>query len=255
MPNQNQPAVDVAHDAEPVADQRAGDDQQRDPEQQVDQETLSARLPPAGDRGRQEQPGADPRDADPDDRRLDVHVAQEVERQDVLQRDAVEAAPVVVGVRHDGAGGDLQQQHHRDDEEILADPALAFGERAEARQHRVHRRIVGMVEPELVDEQHEAEGEEGEAEAGPGPDEGVGRRRVADLRLVGPVLGPGPGCVRTARDRGQRRIDQEVAGAQHLVRRQAVGRRPAGIEIGRRQFLRDVVAQRDDGGGQRVGHA
>ena len=123
----------------------------------VDEQALSARLAPAGDGWGQEQAGADPRHADPDDRRLDVHVAQEVERQDVVQRDAVEAAPVVVGVRHDRAGGDLQQQHDCDDQEILADPALAVGQRAEPRQHRVHRRIVGIVQPELVDEQHQAE--------------------------------------------------------------------------------------------------
>ena len=85
-----------------------------------------------------------------------------------------------------------------------------------------------MVQPELVDEQHQAECEEREAEAGPGPDEGVGRRRVADLGLVGPVLGPRPAHIRTARDGGQRRVDQEVAGPQHRVRCQAVGRGPAG---------------------------
>ena len=47
--------VDVAHDAEIVADQRAGDDQQRHPEQQIDQQALAARLAAAGDRGREEQ--------------------------------------------------------------------------------------------------------------------------------------------------------------------------------------------------------
>ena len=74
-------AVDVPHDAKPVADQRAGDDDQRHPEQQIDQQPLAARLAAAGDGRREEQAGADPGDADPDDRRLDVDVAQEIERQ------------------------------------------------------------------------------------------------------------------------------------------------------------------------------
>ena len=160
MPNQNQPCVDVAHDAEPVADQCAGDDQQRHPEQQVHQKALTARLLAAGDGGARNRPAPihdTPIHTIGD---LDVHVAQEVERQYVMQRDAVEAAPVVVGVRHDRAGGDLHQQHGSNDEKILAHLALAFRQRAEPRQHRVHRRIVGMVQPELVDEQHEAKREE-----------------------------------------------------------------------------------------------
>ena len=48
MPNQNQPWPIYPHDAEIVADQRAGDDQQRHPEQQIDQEMLPlASWPPA----------------------------------------------------------------------------------------------------------------------------------------------------------------------------------------------------------------
>ena len=118
-------AVDVAHDAQPVADQRAGDDDQRHPEQHIDEQPLAARLPAAGDRRGEKQAGADPAHTDPDDRRLDVHVAQEVERQEVVQVEPVEAAPVVVGVRHDRAGEDLQQQHGGDHQEVFADLALA----------------------------------------------------------------------------------------------------------------------------------
>ena len=55
--------VDVAHDAEIVADQRAGDDEQRDPEQEIDQQSLALRLAAAGDRRREEQAGADPADS------------------------------------------------------------------------------------------------------------------------------------------------------------------------------------------------
>ena len=145
LPNQNHALLHVAHNAEPIADQRAGDDNQGDPEQDIDQQTLAARLAPAGDRRRQKQPGADPAHADPDDRRLDVHVAQEVERQDRMQIEAVKAAAIVIGVRHDRAGEDLQQQHRRDHEKVFADLALAFGERPEGDQHRVHRTFVGAV--------------------------------------------------------------------------------------------------------------
>ena len=86
-----------------------------------------------------------------------MDVAQEVEWQHVMQRDAVEASTVVVGVRHDRAGGDLHQQHGNDDQKILTRLALAFGQRAESSQHQVHWCVVWMVEPELVDEQHQAE--------------------------------------------------------------------------------------------------
>src|SRR3984885_12269715 len=67
----------------------------------------------------------------------------------------------------------------------------------------VHRRIVGVVQEELIDEQHDAEGEEGEAEADPGPPKGVGGGRVADQRLIGPVLGPGPRHARPSGHRGE----------------------------------------------------
>ena len=43
--------------------------------------------------------------------------------------ETVEAAAVVVGMRHDRAGEDLQQQHRRDHEEVFADLALAVGQR------------------------------------------------------------------------------------------------------------------------------
>ncbi len=147
------------------------------------------------------------------------------------------------------------RQHQRDDEKVLADPALALGERSEPREHRVHRRVVRIVQPELGDEQNETEGKEREAETRPGPHEGVCCRRVADLGLVGPVLRPGPARSWTSRERRQCRIYQEVAGVSRLVSREAIGRRPSGVEVGRREFLRDIAAQRDDRTGPCVGNA
>ena len=41
-----------------------------------------------------------------------------------MQVQPVEAASVVVGVCHDSAGEDLQQQHGCDHQEVLADLAL-----------------------------------------------------------------------------------------------------------------------------------
>ena len=109
--------VDIAHDAELVADQRAGDDDAASP-RTADRPAIPGRVPPARRRSRARGTAPAPiqDDADPDDRRLDMHVAQEVERQEIVQiADAVEAAPIVVGVGHDRAGGDLQQQHGGDD--------------------------------------------------------------------------------------------------------------------------------------------
>jgi hypothetical protein len=109
-----------------------------------------------------------------------------------MQRDAVETAPVIVGVRHDCPGGNLHQKDDSNDEEILANLALAFCQGAKSHQYRVHRRIVGMVQPELIDEQHKAERQKCEAEASPRPNEGVRRRCISDLRFIRLVLGPGP---------------------------------------------------------------
>ena len=111
---------------------------------------------------------------------------------------AVKARPVRVVVSHDRADEDLQQQDPGDDEKVFADPPLARGQRGEPCQHRVHRRLVRIVQIALIDEQHGAEGEEREAEADPGPPEGAGGRRIADQRLERPVLGPGPSNVPAA---------------------------------------------------------
>ena len=119
-------SVDVAHDAKPVADQRARDDDQSDPEQKIDQEALPRRFAAAGDGRCEEQGRADPRDADPHNRRLDVHITKKIKRQDVVQLQAIEAAPVIIGVGHDRAGCNLQEQDEGDDEEVLAHLALAF---------------------------------------------------------------------------------------------------------------------------------
>jgi hypothetical protein len=119
-----------------------------------------------------------------------MHVAQEVERQEVVDRDAVEARPIIIRMRHNDADADLHQQQRSDHEKIFADPLLACRQWSERRQDRVHRRIVGIVQEALIDKQHQAESEEGEAEAHPGPMEGVGGWCVADQRRIGPVLGP-----------------------------------------------------------------
>ena len=141
------------------------------------------------------------------------------------------------------AGADLHQQQRGDDEKILADPPLAWRQRPERRQHRVHRRVVGIVQEELVDEQHHAEGEEGEAEADPGPTEGVGGGRVADQRLIGPVLGPGP----VAPGRRATVVSEENTRKSAVwrgeLRVEAVGRRPARGGIGDVQRLGEIVAQ------------
>ena len=112
-----------------------------------------------------------------------------------------------------------------------------------------------MVEPEFVDEQHKAKRQECEAEAGPRPNEGVGRRRIADLRLVRPVLGPGPTHIGPARNRGERTIDQEVGGAGSFLVAEAVGWCPAGIEISRAKLLGNITAQRVDGSRQCIRHS
>src|SRR4029079_2792722 len=138
-----------------------------------------------------------------------MHVAEEIERQYLMERDAVEASPVIVGMRHDCSCGDLHQQDSNNDQEILADLALACRQRAKPSEHRIHRRIIGMIEPEFVDEQHKSECQEGEAEAGPGPDEGVRCRRIPDLWLVWPVLGPRPACIGPGGNGGQPPIDSK----------------------------------------------
>src|SRR6185312_16210571 len=167
-------AFQIAHDAQPVAYQRPGDDDERHPEQQVDEDSLSACFAPASDCRGEEEPGADPPHPDPDNRGLDVDVAQEVEGEDGRQIDAVEAAPVVIGMRHDRPRRDLQQEHSRDEDEIFARLALAWRQRDKPREERVHRPLIGISKEPLIDKQYGAKGEKREAEAGPGPNEGVG---------------------------------------------------------------------------------
>ncbi len=230
---------------------RARDDQERHPEQEINQEVLALGFLSAGDGRGEKQRRADPGQADPDDRRLDVDVAQEVEGQEIVDRDPVEARAIIIGMRHDGAGRDLHQKQSCDHEKILADPPLARRQRPEGRQYGVHRRVVGIVQEELVDEQHDAEGEEGEAEADPGPTEGVGGGGVADQRLKGPVLGPGPCHARPPRNRRERGEHQKIRGLLGELRGKAVGRRPARSRIGDVERLGEVVTHTNDGGPNR----
>jgi hypothetical protein len=148
----------------------------------------------------QKQCRADPGQANPDDRRLDVHIAQKVERQEAIDFDAVETTAVRIIVGHDRADENLQQQDAGDDQEIFADPSLTRTQGTEVSQHRIHGRLVRIVQVAFVDEQHRAEGEEGEAEADPGPAKGAGRRRIADQWLERPVLRPGYVCAGAAGD-------------------------------------------------------
>ena len=175
----------------------------------------------AGDGGREKQRRPDPGKADPDNRRLDMHIAQEVEGQEVVDGDAVEARPVVIGMRHDDAGRDLHQQQRRDHEKVFSDSLLAGRQGLELRQGRVHRRIIGIVQVELINEDNQPEGKEGEAEAHPGPTEGVGGGRVADQWFIGPVLGPGPG-------RPGRRA---TVVSEEKTRKSAVWRASAGVRL------------------------
>jgi hypothetical protein len=133
-----------------------------------------------------------------------VDIPEEVERQEAIDLDTVEARPVEIVVGHDRADENLQQQHASHDEKILADPPLARGQGPKAGKHRVHRRLVRIVQEPLIDEQHGAKGEEREAETDPGPTEGAGGRRVPDHGLERPILRPRRVGARTARDCRQR---------------------------------------------------
>ena len=122
--------VDHALDAEIIAEQRGRDDEQRHPEQEVDQHALALRLAPAGDRRGDEQPARDPSETDPDDRRLEVEAPQEIEGQDVVELDAVEGRTVIIRMGHDRARALRGEEHQSDDDEIFAGLDLARGQRA-----------------------------------------------------------------------------------------------------------------------------
>ena len=64
--------VDDALDSEIVAGERRHDDEQRNPEEKIDQQALALRLAPTRDRRSDEQPARDPAESDPDDRRLEM---------------------------------------------------------------------------------------------------------------------------------------------------------------------------------------
>ena len=205
--------VDHALDAEIIADQRGGDDEQRDPEQQVDEKALPFRLAATGDRRSDEQPARDPAQTDPDDRRLQVEAPEEIVRQDVVELDAVERLAIVIGVGHDCSGALRGEEHQRDHQEIFAGLDLTGCQCPILGKAALHWRIIWVVEIGPIEPQHEAHREKGEAEADPRPLEGIGGRGVADRGLIGPVLRPrGVRMVGPPRHGRDRRVDNEIGG-------------------------------------------
>ena len=154
-------------------------------------------------------------------------------------------------MRHDRSGALRSEEHQRDHDEIFARLHLTWRERPILGQAALHRRIVGMVEIGPVEPQDEPHREEGEAEADPRPLEGVGRRRVSDRRLIGPILGPRRvRLIRAPCHGGHRRIDDEVGGLDAQRGIEALRRNPAGreidrIELGRKLALQAANALRD----------
>ncbi|MEK4031876.1 hypothetical protein WOA01_02265 [Methylocystis sp. IM2] len=114
-------------------------------------------------------------------------------------------------MRHDRSCRNLNEKQQRHHDKVFADSPLASRKRSKFRQDRIHSADIALVEKELVNEQHDAEGEEGEAETDPSPPEGVEGRRIADQGLKRPILGPGPAGARPARHRGEGREDQKSA--------------------------------------------
>ncbi len=182
-----------------------------------------------------------------------MDAAEEIERHIGVHRHAIEARPVGVVMRHGRSGADLQQQHDRHEQEILAGLALAGRQRAEADQHRVHRRHIRVRQEDLVDEQHGAEAKEHEAEACPGPDEGRRGGRVADDRLIRPVLRPRHRAAGPIGDGSQRGIDQKICRLPRGLRVKAPGLAVTRGKIVLPQLRGDAFANRRDGTRQSIG--
>src|SRR5262249_53453211 len=160
------------------------DDDKRHPKQDVHEKRLPGRIATTGHGWGQKEAAADPSDSDPDDGCLNMHVAQEIEWQVVVEFEPVEAGPVVIGMGHNCPCQDLNQQHCGHDDKILSNLFLAWGQRSEFGKSALPRLVVRRIEPKLVNEQNAAKGEKREAEARPSPNERVGGWRVADLWLV-----------------------------------------------------------------------
>src|SRR6476661_5761749 len=109
-----------------------------------------------------------------------MEAPQEIEGQDVVELDAVEGRTVIIRMGHDRPRALRGKEYRSDDDEIFAGLDLAWGQSAILGKAPLHRSVVGMIEIGPVEPQHEPHRKEGEAEADPGPTEGVGRRRVAD---------------------------------------------------------------------------
>src|SRR5579871_684122 len=88
-----------------------------------------------------------------------------------------------------------------------------------------------FAEKALVDKEYRAQCKKEKAEADPGPDEGCGRRGVADQRFIGPVLRPRHVGAGPSGNRGQRGVDQKIGGLPRRLRVEAVGAGPAAGEI------------------------
>ena len=105
-------------DRQPLAGQRAGDDDQKGAEQDVDAEALEARLA-ATDRRRQEEPGGEEGGGDPEDRRLDVPGAGQAVGQPLGQRQAEERLALDGVVGGHRAEEDLDDEQPHDHAEVL----------------------------------------------------------------------------------------------------------------------------------------
>ncbi len=147
---------------------------------------------------------------------------------------------------HYRAGEDLHQQKHGNDDKIFADAALARRQWAKVREQRIECSAIGFAEKALVDKEYRAQCKKEKAEADPGPDEGCGRRGVADQRFIGPVLRPRHVGAGPSGNRGQRGVDQKIGGLPRRLRVEAVGAGPAAGEIIVEQRLRQLILESED---------
>ena len=179
--------AELLHHRQPLAGERADDDDEEADEQDVDAEALVLRLV-SGDRRADVQAHAQPRGRDPQHRELRVPGAGQGVGQDVGELEAVGLLAFDLVVRGDRAEQDLREEQRDHQPEVLRGGAhrrrdADHGQRIAGGQRR--RRLV-LVTRVVPAEQRDAGDQEQHAEHR--PHEQVRRRRVADQRLVRPVV-------------------------------------------------------------------
>ena len=203
LPNQNHILPRSCSQPERLAQQAARDHHRQRDKQEMDARDLPARLLLAQRRG-EEQPAPDVTGRDPEDGQLKMPRPQQAARQERRQIEPVEALRLDAEVRQRAARQRLAEEKQRGDGEILQRRPLRRLA-PPGRKFRMDVRLAAgpaqVIEPAEREQHRRGPGQQCD-QAQRAPEDGVGRRPVADRRLIGKIVRVGIGLARNPRRHG-----------------------------------------------------